>query len=87
MVVERLLSTATFCAIIGAIAAFNEECRRFLEGLVRGDASTGFSALGASTVRVITLRADPVVSYAADHLGLVGFGVVALLLFGLMIKT
>ena len=83
MAVERLLGAATLCALIAAIAAFNQESRRFLEGLVHGDTST----LGRWAQQVVTSSAAPLVSYASDNVGLVGLGVVAVVLFGLMMRT
>ena len=65
MVIERLLSAGSVCVLIATIAAFNEECKRFLAGLLSGDTSTGLFVLGGrALLACCQLRGGEIVARA-----------------------
>jgi hypothetical protein len=87
MVMERVLGLASLCALGAWLAALNEECRRFLGSLLSGETSVGLVALSRQTMHEMTTGSNPLISYMAAHLEMMGFALLAVVLFGLMIRT
>lgn len=84
MVAEKLLGTASVCAVIAAIVAISDEAHQFVGNVFEGGSlwDLGSGPLSAGNFAMTT-----VAYYTADHLLLVMFGVGSVVFLGLMLKT
>jgi hypothetical protein len=86
MLTEKLMSAASGCAIVAGMAAFNDDVREYVAGLFNGDALNHLSLARTGTLTASVVP-DAVALYAADHMPLVFFGLGAVVLLGLMMRT
>jgi hypothetical protein len=87
MLKEKLMSAASACAVVAGMAAFNDDVREYVAGLFDGDALNHLSLARSSTLLTASVVPDTVAFYAADHMPLVFFGLGAVVLLGLMMRT
>ncbi|HEY5618660.1 MAG TPA: hypothetical protein VIK60_12010 [Vicinamibacterales bacterium] len=84
---ERFLSAACACAVVAGIAALNDDIHQFVAGVLTGTALTGFPQVGGGTMRIANTMPNTLALYTADHMMLVFFGLGAVVLLGLMLRT
>lgn len=87
MIAERVISAASACTLLAAVGLFNDQVGQALHGVLNGRAGTEFSSLGNRLVSLHRETLGIVGSYAGDNLWLVGYGLCALVLLGLMLRT
>jgi hypothetical protein len=83
---ERLLSAMGVCVIVGALSTVNGRAGEFMAGLLYGDFSAKLSFINGRRLAVAHTVSETIGSYAGDHALLVVFGLVALVLLGLMLR-
>lgn len=82
-----LVTTGSACLLLAGMAVFSDEVRRHVANLLSGDRSGELAKVidhvGQVTRAVVAVLGD----YRATHEPLVAFGLVALVLFVLMIRS
>jgi hypothetical protein len=87
MIIEKLLGAATMCALVTIMAAIDEKFGEFMSGLMRGELSSDVLFLSNRAVSFTRTVTDTLGTYTSDNFALVGFGVGALVLLGLMFRS
>jgi hypothetical protein len=87
MILEKVLSATGLCVLVTAMAAVNEQFGQFLAGLTRGELSTNVTFVGDRSLNMGRMVIATASSYTADNMTLVGFGVGAVVLLGLMMRS
>jgi hypothetical protein len=87
MLKEKLMSAAGACVLVAGMAAVSEDVRAFVTNPFDGDPSTQLSLAGSGALRIANVMPDTLAFYAADHMALVFFGLGAIVLLGLMMRT
>jgi hypothetical protein len=81
------MSAASFCLLVGGIAALNDDVRNWMAGALTADPwSTLSSASGGALHAAIEIR-NTVGYHTGDHTAVVLYALAALVLTGLMLRT
>jgi hypothetical protein len=87
MVMEKLLSAGSLCAVVAIITAFSDEAQRFVASVVSGDVLTAAGFGGGGSLHVDNAVTMTLATYAADYTLLAFFGLGGVVLLGLMLRT
>ena len=87
MLRELFLSAASASVVVAAVAGLNDQAKQSVAGVLRVDVLTDFSSVGIRALGLARMVSETVGSYTGDHMALVGFGIGAVVLLGLMIRA
>lgn len=87
MVMEKLLSAGTLCAVVAIITALSDEAQRFVASVFSGDPLSGMALGGGGAYFVGNAVTMTLGTYAADYTLLAFFGLGGVVLLGLMLRT
>ena len=84
--VERVMVTGTGCALVGAIAAFDETVRNRIVGVFRGQAVAELSIAGAQVQRFTRTAMESVGYTGTEEPTMVYFTIAAVVLLVAMVR-
>ncbi|MGH9256940.1 MAG: hypothetical protein ACRD3C_20460 [Vicinamibacterales bacterium] len=87
MLKEKFMSAASACAVVAGITALDDSVHQYVASVLGGDPLSNLSQLGGGTLRFANVMPNTLAFYAADHMLLAFFGLGALVLVGLMLRT
>ena len=87
MLIERFVSAACLGVLVTAIAALNDQVSQSIAGVLQGGPSALVPLFGNRVLQIASTVTVIVGSYTGDNLPLVLFGLTALGLLGLMLRS
>jgi hypothetical protein len=87
MLIERFVSAACLGVLVTAIAALNDQVSQSIASVLQGGPSALVPVFGSRVLQSASTVTAIVGSYAGDNVPLVLFGLTALGLFGLMLRS
>lgn len=87
MLIERLIGAGSVCVLVAGIAALSDEVNLAVWGVIKGEPLVELSLGGWRLARIASMVTETLSSYAGDHTSLVLYGLGALVLVGLMLRT
>lgn len=85
--VERVMVTGTGCALVAAVAAFDQTVRNRITGLFNGQALSEASIMGAQVQRAMRTASETVGFTGTEDPTMVYFAIAAVVLLVAMLRT
>ena len=86
-VVERVMVTGSGCALVGAVAAFDDSLRNRIAAVFTGQGLSELSVVGAQLHRHVRLATETVGFTGTEEPTMVYFAIAAVVLFVAMLRT
>jgi len=87
-VADAMISTTSLCTLIAGVSIISPDVRAEIVKAISGDDPAGyFSAMASGAMDFAHMLSRTLADYRADNLPIMGFGIVALVLTVMMVRT